>query len=185
MFHVTITILVEDLMHEPEDEYEEQAYISKSQLKRDAQALQELAAELAKLSREQLDKLSLADSLREALGAALTITQHGARKRQLKYIAGLLGREEVAPIRDGLARLQHKSRQATQALHHIEQWRDRLLSEGDAALEPLLVQYPDADCQVLRQLIRNARREQAAAKPPKSARLLFQTLKAAASSRND
>lgn len=164
-------------MYKPEREYEEQVYISKSQLKREAEALQELAAELAKLSREQLQKLSLTDPVREALTAALTITQHGARKRQLKYIAGLLSREDPTSLREALARLQHKSRQATQELHHIEQWRDRLLAQGDAALPALLAQYPDADCQVLRQLIRNAQREQAAAKPPKSARLLFQALK--------
>jgi len=41
----------------------------------------------------------------------------------------------------------------------------------------LLDDYPEADSQQLRQLIRNAQKEIAAAKPPKSARMLYRYLK--------
>lgn len=165
-------------MHEPEEEYEDQGRISRTQLKREAQASRDLGAELAELSREQLLRLNLPDPLHEALLAALSIDAHGARKRQIKYIGGLLSRLDPEPIRQALARLQSKNAQATQELHKIEQWRDRLLAQGDGALRQLLEQYPAADSQALRQLIRNAQKEHAAGKPPKSARLLFKAVKA-------
>ncbi|WP_054773387.1 ribosome biogenesis factor YjgA [Methylogaea oryzae] len=167
-------------MHDPEAEYEDegQGRVSRSQLKREAQASRDLGAELAALSRDQLTRLNLPDALHEALVAALAIDAHGARKRQIKYIGGLLSRLDPEPIRQGLARLQSKNVQATQELHKIEQWRDRLLAEGDGALRQLLAQYPEADSQALRQLIRNAQKEHAAGKPPKSARLLFKAVKA-------
>ena len=62
-------------------------------------------------------------------------------------------------------------------MHHIEKWRDDLLAEGDSALERLLTEYPTADRQFLRQLIRNAKKELQANKPPKSARSLFKYLR--------
>lgn len=162
-------------MHDPEQE--EPQYVSKSQLKREALATRGLGAELAELSREQLSRLSLPDHIHAALLAALSIHAHGARKRQIKYIGSLLSREDPEPIREGLARLQSKSLHETRELHKIEQWRDRLLAEGDTALKPLLALYPQANSQELRQLIRNAQREHATAKPPKSARLLFKAVK--------
>ena len=62
-------------------------------------------------------------------------------------------------------------------MHHIERWRDRLLEEGDTALELLLEEYPLADRQYLRQSIRNAKKEMQANKPPKTARGLFKYLR--------
>lgn len=165
-------------MNELELEYEDQGRASKSLQKREAQALQELGAELAELTRDQLSHLPLSDQLHEALLDALSIHAHGARKRQVKYIGGLLSRTDPAPIRAALAGLKSQSVQATRELHRVERWRDRLLAEGDAALGLLMAEYPAADGQEIRQLIRNARRELAAAKPPKSARLLFKLLRA-------
>lgn len=164
-------------MYELEQEDEAPEQPSKSQLKREAQSFRDLGAELAELSREQLERMHLPEALREALLAALAIDAHGARKRQIKYIGGLLSRMDTAPVREALEKLQSKGQRATQELHRIEQWRERLLGQGDSALRALLENYPAADSQVLRQLIRNAHKEQAAAKPPKSARLLFKELK--------
>ncbi len=59
----------------------------------------------------------------------------------------------------------------------MERWRTRLLSEMDAISE-FLVQYPNTDSQQLRTLIRNAQREEAAGKPPKSSRELFKLIRA-------
>lgn len=172
-------------MHESEEKNEDLGYVSKAQLKREAQALRDLGAELAELSGEQLIRLNLPAQLHEALMAALAIDAHGARKRQIKYIGGLLSRLDPEPIKEALARLQSKSVQATRELHKIEQWRDRLLAQGDGALRQLLEHYPAADSQALRQLIRNAQKEHAAGKPPKSARLLFKAVKALLLAEND
>ena len=61
-------------------------------------------------------------------------------------------------------------------MHLVERWRDRLLAE-DAALTELLALHANADSQQLRNLIRNAKREREANKPPRSYRELFAQLK--------
>ncbi|HEX7026867.1 MAG TPA: ribosome biogenesis factor YjgA, partial [Gammaproteobacteria bacterium] len=66
-------------------------------------------------------------------------------------------------------------REQVQAFHETEQWRDKLIA-GDEALLNELVGLFNADRQHLRQLVRNAQKEQAQNKPPRSARILFQYL---------
>jgi len=51
------------------------------------------------------------------------------------------------------------------------------LLKDDRALEELIAEYPQADVQRIRMLIRNTRRESEAQKPPKSFRELFQVLR--------
>ena len=61
-------------------------------------------------------------------------------------------------------------------MHAIENQREKLLSDG-SALTAFVQQYPDADVQKLRTLIRNAKKEQAENKPPKSYREIYRELK--------
>lgn len=160
-----------------DDEPEHDLGPSKSQLKRDAHDLFDLGEELTALPAHQLAAIALADELRDAVAAARAITAHGARKRQLKYIGKLLRHEDPAPIRAALDAFA--GRHALGVAHHhlCERWRDRLIAEGDAALSALLQEYPAADRQQLRQLVRQAQAEAAAAKPPRSSRELFRHLR--------
>lgn len=164
------------MYHDDDTAQDEQAK-SKSQLKREMHALQELGEQLVALPADQFKKIQLADELQEAILDARRIHQHGARKRQLQYIGKLMRNLDAEPIQQQLATLQGQSHQAAQALHRIERWRDELLQEGDAALAKLLAQYPQADRQYLRQLLRNAKKEYLENKPPKSARSLFRYLR--------
>jgi ribosome-associated protein len=61
-------------------------------------------------------------------------------------------------------------------MHALERRREKLLAD-DKALTELKADYPEADVQQLRTLIRNARKEQAESKPPKAYREIFQVLK--------
>ena len=152
-------------------------YVSKSQKKRDSRELQDLGAELAKLSDAQLDGLALPSELKEALCAAKTIKQHGALKRQLKFIGGLMRGLNVDPIREQLAGMKLQSGSAVRQHHRVERWRDRLIAEGDSALSVLMSEVSDIDRQKVRQLIRNARHECNRGKPPRAARGLYRYLK--------
>ena len=69
-----------------------------------------------------------------------------------------------------------QSVQATALMHKIERWRDRLIAEEDALTE-FLRDVPCVDATEARQLIRNARREAAENKPPKSSRALFRLIR--------
>ena len=150
---------------------------SKSARKRDMLALQKLGAQLVELNEQQLQTMRLPETLLEAVQEARRLlTKHEAKRRQMQYIGRLMRDLDAAPIRDRLDEWKGQGREHTAQLHALERWRDELLA-GDQALERFLGKYPSADSQQLRSLIRNARREQGAALPPKSYRELFRVLR--------
>src|SRR5574341_807520 len=69
---------------------------SKSQRKRDAHALQALGIQLVELSPARLARIALPEALREAVVAAQSMHQHGARLRQMQYIGKLMRELDVA-----------------------------------------------------------------------------------------
>lgn len=151
---------------------------SKSQLKRDAQETFQLGRRLVELPDAQLKALPLDSDVLEAVYFARSIRSHGARKRQLGFLAGLLRRADLEPLEAALHSLDNAARESNARHHRCEAWRDRLLEQGDQALGSLLEQRSDTDAQALRTLIRNAQREAAGAKPPAAARKLFKALRA-------
>ncbi|HEV2112284.1 MAG TPA: ribosome biogenesis factor YjgA, partial [Gammaproteobacteria bacterium] len=146
---------------------------SKSQQKRDMQALQDLGAELVRLPEQQLAALDLPEKLRDAIALARHITSHGAQKRQRQYIGKLLRSVDPEPIRSLLEQLRGADRLSKARFQENERWRDRLIAEGDVALTEFLERRPGADRQHLRRLVREAAQEAAAGRPPRHARELF------------
>jgi ribosome-associated protein len=166
-------------MHDDDRGYDDDEIdiVSKSQIKREMQALQDLGKQLTDLNDSQLGKLPLGDKLLAAIEESRNIKQHIARKRHLKFIGKLLREEDEEAIRNGLDILLNQDKAATARFHRMEQWRDRLIGEGDGVLAEFINEYPGADRQQLRQLIRNAQKEAAANKPPKSFRQLFKLIR--------
>lgn len=150
---------------------------SKSQRKREMDALQVLGEKLVDLAPAVLRRLPLEEPLLDALLQAQGISQHEARRRQLQRIGKLMRVADAAAISQAYDNLQSGSRAATVALHELERWRARLVQEGDQAVGDALQAFPGIEAQPLRQLIRDARRETAQQKPPQAARKLFQYLK--------
>jgi len=72
--------------------------ISKSQMKRDALAVRSLARQLVELKQSQLARVPLDDTVREAIIDARKMRSHGARKRQLMFVAKRLRQSETAEI---------------------------------------------------------------------------------------
>jgi ribosome-associated protein len=149
---------------------------SKTRRKKDMLALQDLGTQLVELNEQQLQTMQLPESLLEAVQEARRLSKHEARRRQMQYIGRLMRDIDAEPIRDRLEQWQGQGREHTAQLHALERWRDELMG-GDPALERFLGEYPGADSQKLRTLIRNARREQSAALPPRSYRELFRVLR--------
>lgn len=152
-------------------------WISKSQRKRECHDLQELGNQLVKLADAELEKIPLPDDLYQAIVEARHIRQHGALKRQLQFIGKLMRNADAEAIRAAYDQTTNHYRQDIRQLHQLEQWRDRLLEQGDQALEELLADYPQANRQQIRQWIRSAHSEKLHNRPAKSARELFQYLK--------
>lgn len=160
--------------NEPEDD--EIIWVSKSEIKRDAEELKQLGAELADLGKNALDKIPLDDELRDAIELAQRIKMEG-RRRQMQLIGKMLRNRDVDPIRQALDKLKNRHNQQINLFHKLEQLRDRLIAEGDNALPEVLNLWPEADRQQLRSLIRNARKEKEGNKPPKASRQIFQYLR--------
>lgn len=165
--------------YEYDDEAEEYYAIrpNKTQLKKDMAVLFALSEEMSELPAGQLKTLELPDVINKAVVEVSGMPHKGARKRLLKFITGQLHKIDIEPILEKLARIKNKSAHAVREHHAVEHWRDRLISEGNDALTALLDVQPQADRQLLRQLLRNAQKEAEAGKPPKSSRLLYRQLK--------
>lgn len=151
--------------------------ISKTQMKKRMDELQDLGMELTRLSAETLKKIDLPEDLYEAVREYKKITSNGALKRQTQYIGRLMRETDPAPIREFLAKLKGENTAHNAFLQRIEQMRARLLANDDA-LTAFVADYPHADTGALRTLIRNTRKEQELGKPPKNFRALYQEIKA-------
>lgn len=149
---------------------------SKSALKREMTELQALGEELAALSKDQLKKIDLPDDLRDALRDAQRFTQHEAHRRQLQYIGKLMRTIDPAPIRAALDDIKGVSAAANARMHALERLRERFLADEKVIAE-IVAAYPGADLQQLRQLRRNALKEQELNKPPRAFRELYRVLR--------
>lgn len=158
--------------HEPQDQSP-----SKSQLKRDAHALQQLGVALLEIPEESWLELNLPETLISALREAKHTPSYGARKRQLQFIGKLMRNIDPEPVQQHFEQLRLSTRQQAQRQHACEDWRDRLLAQGDSAIDAYVNEHPAADRQQLRQLVRQARKELADNKPPKSSRALFRYIR--------
>lgn len=82
----------------PESEKQAPDITSKSQRKRDAAAVQTLAETLVGLASTALAKIPLSENVVSAIQFAHTLKAHGAKRRQMQYIAKLLREEELEPV---------------------------------------------------------------------------------------
>jgi ribosome-associated protein len=153
---------------------------SRSQNRREALEVLALGEKLVALSEAQLAKLPVPESLLPHIRECRRITAQIAHKRQLQYLAKQMRREDdevLEAIRDALDEKGDAARREVAAMHRVEDWRDRLLEGGDAALAELLDEYPQADRQQLRQLVRNTLEERKRNKPPRAFRELYRALR--------
>lgn len=158
-------------------ENSDDVWVSKTQKKKQMDALQDLGAELTRLSADTLKKIGLPEDLLQAVLAHKKITSNSALKRQVQYIGRLMRETDPAPIEAYLAKIKGDNTAHNAYMQRLEMLRERLI-EHDDALTELVAKYPAIDVGSLRTLIRNARKEKEQTKPPKAYRALFQQLRA-------
>jgi ribosome-associated protein len=152
---------------------------SKSELKRLMTQRQKLAEVLAALSSDALKTIPMDEAIKSAIAETNKIKSFEAIRRHKQYLGKLmrfLDDEELDTIQKRLDAIQGVSKAETAKLHHLESFRDRLIA-NDEAFTKMIEQYPDMDIQNMRTLIRNARKEKEANKPPKAYREIFRVLK--------
>jgi ribosome-associated protein len=151
-------------------------FVSKTKKKREMEELQKLGASLVALAPAQLDSLDVPMELLAAVRDAQRIKSHEARRRQMQYIGKLMRSLDPAPVRAALAQLDGRSAAARAEQRELEKWRERLIGD-DAALADFSSQFPQAEIEQIRTLVRSARHEIAERRPPRAQRELFRTLR--------
>lgn len=165
-----------DKVTEDQNDDDEIIWVSKSEIKRDAEILKDLGSELVDLGKNALERIPLDEDLLAAIQLAQKIKKEG-RRRQIQLIGKILRRRDIEPIQTALDKLKNRHDQQTFLFHKLEALRDRLITEGDDAILAVLALYPHADRQQLRSLVRNAQKEKATGKPAQALRQIFQYLR--------
>lgn len=151
---------------------------SKSAVKRDMLALQDLGESLTQLNDKQLEQLQVHDErLVEAIQETRRITSNSARKRHMQFIGKLMRDIDTQPIAEALDAMRRPAKQQNQRFHELEQLRDEVLSAGAPGVELVMSRWPNADRQQLRQLVLQHLRELQKDKPPAASRRLFRYLR--------
>lgn len=159
-----------------EDAYDE---VSKSQLKRDSKDLQRLGKQLTAYSDEKLGKVPLGEKLLDAILLAQKLSnKRGALKRHFQYIGKILRSIDVEPILAAMAKIEDSDNSQKLLFKKMEYWRDRIISEGDPAINDCCEQTPSMDRQRLRQLSRNYKQAASEDKKTRFARQIFKEIQA-------
>ncbi len=160
------------LLSYEKEEFEEEEK-SRSQLKREQQGRRDLGEELVALSEARLARLPLSEETLDAVRDGQRFTRR-ALQRQLTRIAALITEyDDEQVIRKGLEGLYQPHRDEVRRHHEAEQWRDGLIASDNAVMEAVVARFPEVDRQRLRQLARNANKENEQQKPPRAARQLY------------
>lgn len=151
---------------------------SKTRLKREMAALQELGETLVELDPSRLATLDLPERLVDAIALARGITKHEARRRQMQYLGRLMRDVDPVPIRAAIERFDEIPRAEKARFAAIERWRDRLLDDA-AAIDAFVAEHPATDRAALAKAIAAARSERARGETTRAYRELFRALRRA------
>ncbi|MCV6627718.1 MAG: DUF615 domain-containing protein [Cellvibrionaceae bacterium] len=138
---------------------EEEELISRSQIKREMQELQDLGESLVEMSKKQLAHVPLPASLSAAIVEARRLKSREAKRRQIQFIGKLMRDIDMAPIDAAMEKIRTQGQRHQLQREQSIGWAERMISEGPGAVEEFLQQYWAGDRQQLRQLQRSAAKE--------------------------
>ncbi len=151
--------------------------ISKSQKKREADALQKVGVQFIELSLQKLALLPLPDNLLKAIVDAKSIKSNGAKRRQAQLIGKLMRAADYEAILAAFDEMLAENEAVTVGFHEVELWRDKLIHNGKEALTEFINLYPTDDLQQLRHLIKKAIDDELKQKNTGAAKALFRFLR--------
>ena len=165
----------------PDDLAEPAEPPSKSARKREHEALQDLARRALEAPAGRIDRLALDETLGQAIRAGRRIPASSARARHIRYLGKLLAADPdgVAVLDGALTEDRAAHAREVARLHQVEQWRDRLLAEGDAALSELVSRCPGIEVAQVRDVLRQARRDAGTPRHTATVRQLFRLVRSA------
>lgn len=158
---------------------------SKTQLKKEAQAQQELAVYLTTLKAEQLARIPLTPELAQAIADTKNIKKNEALRRHYQFLGRLMRSADHEAIAAAVASLKGQQDRLARLFHMMENWRDALLREGQEAVERFIENFPHADRQQLNQLVRSAKGAAGTQQATTHARKLFRFIRDAVAEQPD
>lgn len=138
---------------------------TRTDLKKESDALQDLGEALLGLRPKLLERLQLPEKLVDALAEQKRLTNFEAKRRQMQFIGKLMRKLDESQVEAAKAALEEQRTGVSREQTHIlvaEQWRDRLIVSDDH-LGVWLDQFPSTDVQQLRTLMRQVRKDDATA----------------------
>ncbi len=136
----------------------DEAIVSKTQLKKDAKALQDFGYQLTELPEAKLIQLPLSDTTLNAIRDFHKHTSNIAKKRHLAYIGKCLRSDDAETAKEFLQedkfeqlRKFTEPKKASDSASSLE----KLLALGETGIQKIIEQNPGVDRQPLRQLLRN------------------------------
>lgn len=151
--------------------------ISKSEQKRQADALQKVGVALIELSLAKLNTLPLTEPLLKAIIDAKSIKSHGAKRRQAQLIGKLMRRADFEEILAAYDKLLEADSATTAQFHELESWREQLIQGDKQVLTEFINVFQPQDVQLLRQLIKKAQEDVLHNKNTGASKALFRYLR--------
>ena len=127
---------------------------SKTEQKKAVQRMAALGEQLAMLSTKQIQKLPVDERLIDALVEVQSIRSFEARRRQFQRIGKLLRNEDETIILSYLTPQQGAKKQA-----QLQRWVDRMIEQGDPAINEFSKTYNAAERHTLRQHVLRVHRD--------------------------
>jgi len=127
---------------------------SKTEQKKAVQRMAALGEQLAQLSIKQIQKLPVDERLIDALLEVQNISSFEARRRQFQRVGKLLRNEDETVILSYLTPQQGAKKQA-----QLMRWVDRMIEQGDPAINEFSKIYNASERQTLRQHVLRINRD--------------------------
>lgn len=167
-----------------QDGEEDIEHVSKTRMKKEAHALQELAVHLTTLKAEQLAQVPLSADMLRAVEETKNIRKNEALRRHFQYLGKVMRSEDHEAIAAAVAGMKEEQDRLARLFHVMEQWRDELISGEQDVLERFIEEFPQTDRQQLRHLVRSAKGAAGSQQAPTHSRKLFRFIRDAMAERN-
>jgi ribosome-associated protein len=147
---------------------------SKTQLKKEADDIQQFGIEISNLPNHKIKELSLSDEIIEAIIFYKEIKKNSAKRRQAQFLGKLLRDFDLSNVTQEMETLKAFSRLQVKFEHEAELWRDKLINDQSALNEYINEFQPDLTN--LNQTINAARKEFQSDKKSKNYRNLYRII---------
>lgn len=147
---------------------------SKTQLKKEADDIQQFGIEISNLPNHKIKELSLSDEIIEAIIFYKEIKKNSAKRRQAQFLGKLLRDFDLSNVTQEMDTLKTFSRLQVKFEHEAELWRDKLINDQSALNEFINEFQPDLTN--LNQTINAARKEFQSDKKSKNYRNLYRII---------